>query len=342
MLISRDNLESLSLGASLLGSGGGGSTAYGLMAAQHAIDKYGSIEIIPLESLANDALVVPLGYMGAPLIGLEKLHSDTELEAVLNAITKQTGKKPTALGITEIGGGNAFTPFYIAGKLGLPIVDGDLIGRAFPELQMISPTVHEVQPKACYMADAFGNTIIINCKDMKRVEKYARQMTVAIGSSSAIALHVFSGQEAKKIMIGNSVSRACKIGELILNSNRKQTNVIDALTDAEQCNHIGSGIVVDITQTIQNGFLQGSIMIKNSKEDLWKIDYQNEYLFAFKNSKRISETPDIIALLDKETGKPITSESITFGLRVDIISLRGPEIWYCEKGLELVGPKVFQ
>ena len=36
----------------------------------------------------------------------------------------------------EVGGGNGLEPLVVASRLGLPAVDGDLMGRAFPELQV--------------------------------------------------------------------------------------------------------------------------------------------------------------------------------------------------------------
>lgn len=36
----------------------------------------------------------------------------------------------------EVGGGNGIEPLVVGSRLGVPVVDGDLMGRAFPELQV--------------------------------------------------------------------------------------------------------------------------------------------------------------------------------------------------------------
>lgn len=36
----------------------------------------------------------------------------------------------------QVGGGNCLEPLVVGSSLGLPVVDGDLMGRAFPELQV--------------------------------------------------------------------------------------------------------------------------------------------------------------------------------------------------------------
>ena len=50
-------------------------------------------------------------------------------------------QKVSAILCIEAGGLNSTIPFVAAAKLGLPIVDGDAMGRAFPELQMVSFTL---------------------------------------------------------------------------------------------------------------------------------------------------------------------------------------------------------
>lgn len=340
-LFSKNYLESLAVGASLLGSGGGGDPRYAQLATNHFLEKYGAPNILSFSDLKDDDLVVPIGFMGAPLVGLEKLRNELELEAIINLIAEDKGRMPAALSVTEIGGSNAFTPFYIAGKLGLPILDADLIGRAFPELQMISTSVHSMKPDACYMADAFGNTVTFRCNDLHIVEKYARQVTVAFGSSAAIVLHVLTGKEAKQVMIEGSISKACRLGNTILNARTQRKRPIESVLENSTSQWIGSGSIVDINQSIKAGFLTGTVTIQDLNKLPWKIHFQNEYLFVDYEGSNIAATPDIIALLDSETGAPITSESLAFGIRVDILILKSPEIWYSPAGLAIVGPKAF-
>jgi DUF917 family protein len=52
-------------------------------------------------------------------------------------------------------------------------------------------------------------------------------------------------------------------------------------------------------------------------------------------------TPDLITLLDIETGDPITTESLKYGLRVAAVAIPGPAQWRSPEGLALVGPRYF-
>jgi len=66
---------------------------------------------------------------------------------VMNAfrqLEKVLGRKIDAVLCGEAGGINSTTPFVVAAASGLPLVDGDGMGRAYPELQMETFTLHGV------------------------------------------------------------------------------------------------------------------------------------------------------------------------------------------------------
>ena len=69
---------------------------------------------------------------------------------------------------------------------------------------------------------------------------------------------------------------------------------------------------------------------------------QNEFLLAkSKDNTPGAMTPDLICLLDLETGQPITTEQIRYGFRVLVFGLSCDPQWRTQHGLELVGPKYF-
>jgi DUF917 family protein len=51
--------------------------------------------------------------------------------------------------------------------------------------------------------------------------------------------------------------------------------------------------------------------------------------------------PDLITVLDTETGEPITTESLRYGFRVTVLGIPCNEKWRTPEGLELVGPRYF-
>lgn len=333
-------LDCLAIGSAILGSGGGGDPSYDILMAKYQVERFGPIQLLDIEELADNDLVVPLAFMGAPLVGIEKIPSGREFTEMMPILKKTMGKAPSVLMPAEIGGGNAFTPLTAACQLGLPVLDADTIGRAFPELQMSSCTIFGHAADPAFITDSFGNTVVIHAKNSHSLEKLARQATIAMGSSAAIALYLMSGMEAKKITVPGSITRAIEIGRAFLQAKEEKTSPTEAVLKITGGMRIISGKIIDIQQTVEGGFLTGSVIIQQGPIKCNMI-YKNEYLMAICNEKVLATTPDILMILEQETGRPITSESLQFGLQVDLIALPSPSIWTTPQGLSLVGPAAF-
>ena len=73
-----------------------------------------------------------------------------------------------------------------------------------------------------------------------------------------------------------------------------------------------------------------------------KLNFQNEFLLAEDDKGQpLAITPDLICLLDLETGQPITTETMGYGYRVIVFGLPCDPKWRSKHGLELVGPGYF-
>ena len=55
------------------------------------------------------------------------------------------GKEAYATVPGEIGGGNGLEALVVAADMGLPVVDADFMGRAFPELQVFPSALQSEQ-----------------------------------------------------------------------------------------------------------------------------------------------------------------------------------------------------
>lgn len=332
--LSISDLDDLKIGSMVLGSGGGGNPIYDAAMTKQAFEEYGPASLVNLADISDDALVAPLAFMGAPLISIERIPSGNELTTLLNMI-KEAFKRPvTHLLAAEIGGANAFTPLIASAKTGLPVIDGDTLGRAFPELQMSSCNLRGISPSPCFMTDCMQNKAIVYGKTGADMERFCRKIAVEMGSSAAISLYLMTGKECKESIIAGTMTQAMNIGKAM------RSNPIKGLVEYTKGIKIGSGIITDIDQSIKDGFLTGSFTVTGTS-DMVRVYYQNEYLMLYKNGKAVAATPDIIIPLEMESGLPITSESLMYGLRVVLVAIKGPEIWKSPKGLSFVGPEYF-
>lgn len=334
------DLDDVALGATILGSGGGGDPAYDLLMAKQQLEECGLVEIVDISDVADDAFVVPVGFIGAPLVGIERLPSGREFPELLRVLEKMHGRPITHLLAAEIGGSNAFAPLIAASQAGLPVIDGDTLGRAFPELQMSSCNLKGISPSPAALIDGLGNTVVICTKNGADVERFCRKVTVEMGSSAALSVYLMNGQEARGAIIPGSLTRALQIGRSMRYARERREDPIEALLACTGGVRIGSGTITDIDQTIEDGFLKGSCTVSGSGQPL-KVYYQNEYLMLYRGDQPVVATPDIIIPLEQESGQPMTSESLIYGVRVVLVGIPGPDIWKTDEGLALVGPHYF-
>jgi len=342
--ITAEQMDDLALGAAVLGTGGGGDPHIGKLTARAAMAKHGDVTLIALDDLDDDALVVPAAMMGAPTVMVEKLPRGDEIVSAFEGLQAYLGRKVTAVTPIEAGGLNSTTPFIVAATLGLPLVDADGMGRAFPELQMVSPTLDGIAATPMAIADEKGNSAILNTCDNQWTERIARTMTIQMGGSAFIALYAMSGAQAKKSLIGGSVSLAIRLGATIRKARRDKTDPIDALLAVTGGRRLFHGKITDVQRRTERGFARGEAVFGGLDEDegaQLTIRFQNENLVALRDGRLVASVPDLITVLDAESGEPITTETLRYGFRVLVVGMPCAPHWRSEGGLALVGPRIF-
>src|ERR1700688_2125811 len=140
--LTESDIEALAIGAAILGTGGGGNPYIGKLRCLQELRCARRIRLISLDDLADDARVLSLGGIGAPIVSIEKLAEGGEGLRALRALEEFCGYKVDALMSSEIGGANALDPIITAAAAGLPVVAGDGMGRAFPEMQMTTISIY--------------------------------------------------------------------------------------------------------------------------------------------------------------------------------------------------------
>lgn len=338
-------MQDIALGGAFLGTGGGGDPYIGKLIAEQAIKANGPVTVIDVDELDDDALVVPVAMMGAPTVMLEKLPRGDEAATALKALENYIGRAPDAIFCIEAGGLNSTIPLAVAAAANLPVVDGDAMGRAFPELQMVSMGLHDIAACPMAMADDKGNVLILNTVDNLSTEKFARVITVEMGGAGLIALYPMTGAQAKRATLRQSLSLIYSIGEMIRTEQAANRHPADRLAKELSGVRLFDGRVTDIDRRTEGGFAKGTCTLQGLGADEGEqlfLDFQNEFLIArTADNKPRAMTPDLICLLDLETGQPITTEQIRFGFRVVVFGLPCDLQWRSERGLELVGPGYF-
>ena len=336
-----DDMEDIATGGAILGTGGGGDPYVGKLMAQQAIKKYGPVKLVDIDQWADDALVVPVCMMGAPTVMTDKLPQGDELINAFRALEQLLGRKIDAVLCGEAGGVNSTTPFVVAAMTGLPLVDGDGMGRAYPELQMVTFSMHGVSATPMVLCDDKGNSIVLNTIDNKWL---ARSATVEMGGSALLAFYSMSGAVAKKAVVRGTLTLCAQLGKTLREAKAAHIEPVDEIVKSLDAQVIFHGRVKDIDRRTVGGFARGTAQFEGVEEwkgHSFKLDFQNEFLMAERDGKILVTTPDLITLLEAESGAPVTADSLRYGLRLKALAFASNPQWTTPAGIALVGPRYF-
>ncbi|WP_435826736.1 S-methyl thiohydantoin desulfurase domain-containing protein [Nonomuraea dietziae] len=138
MEITSADVDDLAAGATLLGSSGGGDTANVASMLRHALTQHGPVPLIKAGDLAEDALVMPIAATGSITCLIERLPTGAEFAAAITAVGRHRGEPVAAAHGSQTGGANALIAVAAAAWSGLPLVDADGMGRAYPALAQVT------------------------------------------------------------------------------------------------------------------------------------------------------------------------------------------------------------
>lgn len=342
--LTEEAIEYIAVGAAVLGTGGGGDPHIGKLMAIGAIKKYGPVKVISPDELGDDDLVVPFSMIGAPTVMNEKIPAQEQMSKPLDLIEKELGRKISALMPIEVGGGNSLIPVIAAAERGIPVLDADAMGRAFPESQMVTFYLDGMDPSPITMADERGNAVLMHAIDGIWEERMARAVTIQMGGSASICDYPATGAQMKKSVIPHTLSLAYEIGKTLFESKEQKQHPIEALLKQLNGYALFHGKASDIRRRMEGGFTRGEATFEGTGEHkgrTMKLFFQNEFLLAKEGERSLAMTPDLISLLDQDTGMPITTENLKYGARITAVGFPCDPKWRTSKGLDTVGPKYF-
>ena len=343
-IIDEAAVEDIALGAAVLGTGGGGDPYVGKLMAREAIRQYGPVELYTLDELDDDDLIVPAAGMGAPIVIVEKLPAGDDMIRAFKALGRYSGREPRGTMSIEAGGLNSVMPIYVAARLRIPMVDCDGMGRAFPEIQMTIFTAHGITASPFAMSDERGNVLLMDTINNHWVETFARSCVVHMGAEGMIALYSATVRQLKEAAIHGTITLAEDIGRTVRNARREEANPVDAVRAAVDGFLLFRGKITDVDRRIEGGWNKGTATMGGTGDYSGRellLDFQNEHLAARIDGAFAATVPDLIAVLDGETGEPITTEALRYGMRVAVIAFPCAPQWREPEALKLAHPRYF-
>jgi DUF917 family protein len=336
-----EDVPALSRGCAVLGTGGGGHSYGGELMLTQALQDHGPVRLVDLADLPSDGIVMPIGEIGAPTVSLEKFANGDEGERLRDHVEQRLGAPVVALMASEIGGSNGIMPAAWAAQLGLPLIDADSMGRAFPEVQMVSMHVAGLHPDLIALTDPQGNVVTMTPITGEWGERIGRAVTVAMGGSATMVDYASPVAALRGAIVEGTVTLACDIGRAILGAG---DDPVAALLDVVGGHRLLEGKIVDVERKTTGGFVRGSVAVEGTGADaerVLRVEIQNENLAAFEEGAVVACVPDLITVVDAQTGEAIATELLRYGQRVVVIAFPCAPIWRTERGLEVAGPQAF-
>jgi DUF917 family protein len=338
------DLDDVALGAAVLGAGGGGDPYIGKLLAREFMRRHGLVELVDAAEVLPDGFVVAVGMIGAPTIVSEKVPRGDEFAAAVSRLEGHLRRRVTHIVAEEVGGGNSLIPICAAAALQLPLVDADLMGRAFPEIQMCLPTLAGISCTPMTLTDEKGNSCVIDSVDNGWAERLARAVTIEMGCSAVMALYPMSGDDVRENAILGTLTRAQQLGAALRDARASHQDPSVRIAEELGGRVLLRGKVGDVARRVDRGFTCAEVDIEGLDGDagrLLHLSTQNEHLVVWIDGSVVATVPDLIIMLESDSGDPVLTERVRYGLRVTVVAAPCDERWRSPAGIAITGPGYF-
>jgi uncharacterized protein len=345
--IKKQDIPLVAMGAKLIACGGGGNTKTIQNLLMSMMKDDGSITVKTIADL-EDEWIVGTGMMGSTVFYNENIPSGQEGSRALKLYESIVQQKAGAIISVEIGGVNGLEPLLTAYQNDLPVVDGDGMGKAFPELFMTTYHLHEIPVSPLVLETHEETTVIQGFEDIQITAERAKNF---IAKSGGYVHFVGFGSNARKMkssMIPGSLNLIYRLGaaltkETMVSEKREEMMAVFENSLYGKPIPIITGVITDVSRWFEEGTLIGKFTVDGRSSISNKrieVEFRNEFI-AIKEKQYRCTTPDLILVLDDEKLSPYNVSDIQVGLSVSIFAVPAPNILRTKEMLELVGPKNF-
>lgn len=330
--INREDLEPLLEGVAILGTGGGGSPDWGRGIILNDFKRGREYTIIDPDEIEDDAVVVSGGIMGSVKTLdnvnldelLERWEDNFELEVAFREMERELSKKIDYIVPFEMGGLNTPVILSLGARVGIPVIDGDALGRAAPETQMTSFIGHGISLTPMPLVDHAGNVVIVR-KTINPVypDQIGRFIVTRGGGLGANNHYPMSGRQLKNSVIPNTISKAIEIGRSVISARNNSEDPVDVFRKKVSGINIFYGKITEINQEEAEGFYFTKVKLTGQGKDnsSCELIIKNETMTCWKNGELQIVFPDLLCMLDPKTGRGIMSIELKKNLEIKLVAV---------------------
>lgn len=349
LTVDYEGINNLIVGATILGTGGGGDPEAGMNILKDTLDSGKKLQICSLDELDPEGYVVTpylAGSIPAPEAKSRKTKEMTveNMVKAYNLLEESIGEKIVGVVATEIGGGNTADAFRLGALLELPLVDCDHCGRSVPEMSQSSYHINGLSLAPSVVATVDGDLLLI--KEYSSIESYeeiARMIAAQTGGTLFVIDSPVKAATASRVAVVGSISETLDLGKAVEKAKRAKVPTPQVVSEKLGGFVIFKGKIVKYDLREEKGFLSGNIFIDgldSSRGARMRIWVKNENIIAWLDEKPAVLPPDLIMLLG-ENGYGVVNSDIAHGMKVDVVAAPAKEILRKPRGLEVIGPRHF-
>lgn len=355
-LVKQEQMEDLIRGCAFMATGGGGSPLAGRTLLEDCFAEGKEIKLVLPEDVADDALICTGSYVGsiAPItteqsemlnkLGMKRRVRREIVEAV-KELEAYSNRRISAIAPCELGALNTTCALDAAANLNILAVDGDFAGRALPETIQFRFCIKGMDIWPRIMCDYAGNkTIIKEAVSPAMMERIQKHLAMSSSGLVGAAGHLMTGREMKRVIIPGTISRCIVIGETIRKARSQKEGFLNVVAEALGGWVLFSGKVIRKTWQDKEGYMVGDLELEGEagfQSRSFNVWFKNEYHISWLDQKPFVTSPDIISVINLESGEVPTNTDIKTGDRLGIIGLKAAEGYRSEDALKVLSPGYF-
>jgi len=344
-ILSMIKLEDILIGGTILGTGGGGSLTEGLKFIKGFVEKGKEFKLAKLEELDPETLIGSPYYCGSLSPEIEEEPSGIVALRAFETLKEYLNENFGGVITAELGGFAIAGALAVAAEKALPLLDADAAGRAVPDLQCSIFHAKGVPIAPMAVASPMDDLMIVKqVQDDQRAEEIIRRIAMVSGNIVGVCDHPTKLKVLKEVAILNTISLSEVIGTSRREAIDKGMDPCAAVASAGKGFLRFQGIVEKHSWKNEKGFTVGEIEmrgIEKYKGEKYKICYKNENIISWRNEEMDVTVPDLISVLERDTGMPITNPNCGKDRYVTVIGFPAPKQWRTAKGMAVLGPKYF-
>jgi DUF917 family protein len=327
----KKDIDALLIGLSIFGTGGGGDPEWGRQILENDFALGRVCEIVDPEDVAEDAFICSGGIMGS-VKALEKFsyseivqswEKDFVLEKAFGIMETLKGKKLDAIIPFEVGGLNTPVIMTLAARLGIPMINGDAVGRSAPETQMTTFVGYDISLYPMPLVDYDGNQIVALKSDvLTYADEIGRVVVTKSAGLGGNAHYAMSGAQLKKTCVPHTISKAIEIGNAIIAANKAHQDGVEILRKMVDGKLMFTGVVEEVEGVDKGGFYLTNVRLKGNKafdKQTARMVVKNETMVLWVNDEIKIVFPDNAYILHPKNGYGVMSVDIEKGLEITVI-----------------------